>query len=522
MPKERSDYLFLLIKSLSKGEKRYFKLQIAKQAASAKIVRLFDLIDKQGIFDDEAILQKAPEIKAEQLSNLKAHLYERILHSLRLFHLSSSTDIQIREYIDYARILFDRSLYKQCLKVLKKAKKLAVKNDNLEQMLEILKWEKQVVAQGIDTDDQEKVNAIIGEVKDVNNRINNINLLSNIQVKLNNWYIKTGFIRKAHDYEEVREFVRTNLPEFREDDLTFNEKLNLFSVYVSYYLFVHDFHNAYHFVRKWVQLFDDSPEFIPIKTEMYIRGINKLMLTQSRLQKYQEFVASGNKLKAIYKIPGITLNENIRLMLFKYTTIYDINRHFLTGDFSGGISLITQIEHGLDQFVDKLGKHSAITFYYKFACMYIGDSNHRMSAYWLQKIINQQNVDLREDIHCFARILNLINHYEMGNADIVDYYIKSTYRFLLKKDDLGNYQKYIMNFLRNLNKGTTEGELIARFKKLRSQLLTLVDPYEKRAFIYFDIISWLESKIQKRTVQEVIQEKAMRVIERERVARLSA
>src|SRR5690606_20276829 len=175
-------------------------------------------------------------------------------------------------------------------------------------------------------------------------------------------------------------------------------------------------------------------------------------------------------------------------MLFKYITINDINQHFLTGNFSGGISLITQIEHGLDQFIDKLGKHSAITFYYKFACMYMGDSNYRMSAYWLQKIINEQNVAVREDIHCFARLLNLYNHYEMGNVDIVDYYIKSTYRFLLKKDDLGNYQKYILNFLRNLNKGTTEGELIDRFTQLRSQLLTLVDPYEKRAFIYFDII----------------------------------
>ncbi len=522
MPKERSDYLFLLIKSLSKGEKRYFKLQVGKQASSAKIILLFDLIDKQPDFDEEIILQQAPDIKASQLSNLKAHLYERILHSLRLYHLSNSADIQIREYIDYARILFDRSMYKQCLKVLKKAKKLAVKNDNLEQVLEILKWEKQVVAQGIDTDDQEKVNAIIGEVKDVNNRINNINLLSNIQVKLNNWYIKTGLVRKAHDYEEVREFIERNLPEFNEDDLTFNEKLNLFSVYVSYYLFVYDFHNAHHFAKKWVNLFDDSPEFIPIKTEMYIRGIHKLMLTQSRLQKYQEYVASGNKLKAIYKMQGITLNENIRLMLFKSITIYDINRHFLTGDFSRGISVISHIKHGLDQFIDKLGKHSAIIFYYKFACMYIGDSNYRMSAYWLQKIINEQNVDVREDIHCFARILNLINHYEMGNSDIVDYYIKSTYRFLLKKDDLGNYQKYILKFLRNLNKDTTEGELIARFKQLRSQLLTLVDPYEKRAFIYFDIISWLESKIHKRTVQEVIQEKAMRVIERGKVAKLSA
>jgi RNase P/RNase MRP subunit POP5 len=40
------------------------------------------------------------------------------------------------------------------------------------------------------------------------------------------------------------------------------------------------------------------------------------------------------------------------------------------------------------------------------------------------------------------------------------------------------------------------------------------NPYEKRAFVYFDIISWLESKIERRTVQEVIQEKARKRLEK--------
>ena len=126
----------------------------------------------------------------------------------------------------------------------------------------------------------------------------------------------------------------------------------------------------------------------------------------------------------------------------------------------------------------------------------------------MQRIINEHPVDLREDIHCFARILNLISHYELGNTDVIDYYIKSTYRFLLLKDDLGEYQKYILNFLKNLHRNPTEAELIEGFRELRQQLLTLIDrPYESRAFAYFDIISWLESKIRRCTVEEVIREK---------------
>ena len=35
------------------------------------------------------------------------------------------------------------------------------------------------------------------------------------------------------------------------------------------------------------------------------------------------------------------------------------------------------------------------------------------------------------------------------------------------------------------------------------------DPYEKRAFLYLDIISWLESKISNKPVQVIIKEKAL-------------
>lgn len=513
MSKQKSEDLFQLIKSLSSSEKRYFKLQMQVYGEDQKSLILFNAIDKQNVYDEDKILACDNGIHAQQFSNLKAHVYHRLLHAMRSFHLKKNKDISIREYIDHSQILFDRGLYAQCNKLLRKARKLAHKNDNLELMLEILKMEKQVVAQGVGNENPEKVNAIINEVKDVNTRIYNINTLSNILVRLNNWYTKTGFVRKEEYLEEVKQFFNTSMPSFQEETLSFNEKLNLYNVYVAYYQFIQDFDKAYDYANKWVTLFDETPEFIPLKTIMYIRGIHSLMIAQNKLMKYKEFLSNAQKLKNVYLIPGIELNENIRAMLFKYITIHDINRYFLTGDFSGGISLVTKIERDLDQFVDKLGKHSTIIFYYKIACMYVGDSNHKMAAYWLQKIINEQNVDLREDVHCFARILNLISHFELGNTDIIDYYIRSTYRFLLAKDDLNNYQRYILRFLKNLTKETTESELVKRFEGLRSQLLTLIDnPYESRSFSYFDIISWLESKIQKRSVQEVIQEKARRKI----------
>jgi hypothetical protein len=83
---------------------------------------------------------------------------------------------------------------------------------------------------------------------------------------------------------------------------------------------------------------------------------------------------------------------------------------------------------------------------------------------------------------------------------------------LAKKDDLHFYQKRILRFLKRLNT-LTRDNLKDAFSELHDQLIPLtVNPYEKRAFVYFDIISWLESKINNRPVKEVIREKALKRI----------
>jgi tetratricopeptide (TPR) repeat protein len=509
MPKPSSDLLFQLIKSLSKSEKRYLTFAWeAARPAPTKMMTLFGALDRQTTPDETAILRQEPTLEGRQLSNLKAHLYDKILQGLRQFHTRHDRDIRTREAINQAQLLLNRGLYPHGSKLLRKAKRMAEQNDNLELRLEVLKLEKRVIAQGIGGENPEAVNTIIRQVQEVNTQINNINVLSNIQVRLNNWYAHTGSVRKPDHRQEIKRYLQENLPAFDEETLSFPEKLSLYDVYVTYHQFLRDFAQAHTYAHRWVGLFDRHPERIARWPLTYVRSLHKLLITQNKLRRYPDYLATTERLRAVPTLPGIGMNENLRALLFKYTTIHRINGHFLTGDFTGGVSLVRTLEQDLDPWVDRLGKHATIIFYYKIACMYFGASEHRAALHWLQRIINEHPADLREDIHCFARMLNLISHYELGNTDVIDYYIKSTYRFLLLKDDLGEYQKYILVFLKNLHHNPTEAELIDGFRQLRHQLLTLIDrPYENRAFTYFDIISWLESKIRGCTVEEVIQEK---------------
>ncbi|MFY0625062.1 MAG: hypothetical protein JXR07_02125 [Reichenbachiella sp.] len=508
MPKESSDTLYTLVKSLKKSEKRYFKIAVS-DAGDRKYSKLFDLVDQQKKFNDGEILKKDKSLNPNQLSNLKAHLYTKILQNLRDYNSSNLPNIKIRDMIDHAEILFNKSLYSQCGDVIKKAKKMAVKSDNLELQLEILKWEKQMLSHSIGKDNMSRTDLVIKEVQDVTTRINNINSFSNLQFRLQSMYKKMGFIRNETDFQEISKVFTDNIPYFVKEELSVSENISLYNLYVGYYFFVQDFEKGYKYAKQLVDIFMGEKTLMMSRIETYLNSLNNLLIAQNKLNKYREFQNTTRELRALNNLPSAYLTENIRLKLLKYTFVHEFNRLFMMGDFERGVSLMNRINTGLEPIIKQLDPHSKMIMFYKTACLYFGNGNFKLAINSLNQIINSPEADLREDIHGFARILNLISHYELGNMELIEYYVRSTYRFLLKKEDLHQFQKYILNFLVRLNTHITEEELKKRFIALRKNLVPLsMDPYEKRAFIYFDIISWLESKIEGREIQEIIKEKA--------------
>lgn len=495
MSNKRSDTLFTLIKSLSKSEKRYFKLSETGNS-NKKYLRLFELIDDQKAFNEEAILESEPLLKRSQFSNLKAHLYSKILRALRDFSLPSIAGVQIRELIDEAQILFNKSLYQQSSQRLNKAFSLASETDNLELQLEILKWQKQVLTHTVGWDNQQYVNEIIADVEAVNSQINNINKFSNLQSQLQSLYQKTGYIRNEEEFKKIELIFNSNLPEIDEEKMTITEKIHLYQLYIGYFFFIQDFQSGYDYARKWVALFHQNKALLRPKLEWYISGLNHLLIAENKLLRLDEFQETKKELRALNKLPQSSYNENIRLKLLKYTYVHEFNSLFLSGSFERGVELIERLSSGLEGFINQLDAHSRVILYYKTACLYFGNGDFKKSIDWLNKILDLKDGDLREDIHGFARIMILISHYELENIELIQYYVRSTYRFLAKKKDLHQFQKLILNFLKGLDPQLSPSDVVQRFETLKEKMLIIQkDPFENRAFVYFDIVVWLDSKI---------------------------
>ena len=148
MTKPQKDNLFILIRSLTKSEKRQFKLYIGRLGVNedSKFLLLFKVMEKLKMYNEQAILKEG-FVKKQQLSNLKAHLYKQILISLRLNPSHQNLRIQLREQLDFATILYHKGLYKQSLKILDKAKAQAITNQEKNIAYEIVELEKVVESQ---------------------------------------------------------------------------------------------------------------------------------------------------------------------------------------------------------------------------------------------------------------------------------------------------------------------------------------------------------------------------------------
>jgi hypothetical protein len=185
-----------------------------------------------------------------------------------------------------------------------------------------------------------------------------------------------------------------------------------------------------------------------------------------------------------------------------------LHLHFLEGSFKNGEYLVAVINAKIEKYQNRLDNHYIVLLNYKIACLYFGMGENKRCIAYLQKIIRSKNLSSAEDLQCFARILNLIAHYECGLDYDLERQFIDTYKFLLKMENLQEVQKVFLTSIRDLS-DVFPHEIKNEFKKIHTKLKKFENhPYEKRAFLYLDILSWLESKIQNKPIAEIIREKA--------------
>ena len=178
----------------------------------------------------------------------------------------------------------------------------------------------------------------------------------------------------------------------------------------------------------------------------------------------------------------------------------------MKGSFAEGIKLVPAITAGLQEFDMYIDRHRVLVIHYKTALLYFGNANFELSIDHLHKIINGP-VDIRIDLQCYARLLHLIAHFELGNDTIIESLIKSVFRFMSRMENLTPVEEEMFKFLRN-NVYESAAKLKPELKKLLQKIKQFEkNRFETRVFSYLDIISWIESKVYEKPMSLVVHQK---------------
>lgn len=508
MPNQSGDILFQLIRSMEKSEKRNFKLYIQRNSTNKelKIIQLFDAIDKLSDYDEGALLKKLNSIEKPQLSNLKTHLYKQILASLRIIKSSDGIELMLNEQLDYARILYNKGLYHQALKILEKVKELSIDSHQLSFLSQALSFEKKIESLYITRSIQNRAETLTSESLHLHQQRIEITAFSNLALQMYSWYVKNGHARNIEEETEVKNFFFSLLPKDFDKKNGFYERLYMYQAFCWYAYIRQDFLMYYRYTQKWVDLFGEYQNMVAVETMHFIKGMHNLMNALFDVRHYEKLSQTLLVFEAHFESRVIQQHQNTTIQAFIYLTNARLNKHIISGDFKRAQSYLPEIENKLTEYKLYIDVHRVLVINYKIAMIYFGSADYNTCIDYLHKIIHHP-VDLREDLQCYARLLHLIAHYELGNYDIIDYLTKSVYRFMAKMKRYSIIEEEMIKFLRK-SFHTDKKELKMQFKTLLEKLRRFErQQFETRTFAYLDIISWLESKVDQKPMELIIKQK---------------
>jgi hypothetical protein len=517
MPKRSSDELFQLIQSLSKAEKRNFKLFAGRNsnAGNPKTVVLFDLMSRMEEYDDDILLKKNKQLRGTQLSNLKAALYRQILSSIRVIREFGTIETQLNEQLDHVRILYQKALFSACLRLLVNIKEQAKAYHQLTYWLQAIIFEKEIELQHITRSLPGRAETLAAEVNDLTAKLTQIGQLSNLSLELYSWYIRNGHARNEADVLALKTQFSGRFEQFSAQHIPKDLFFALLYFYQSrcwFTFIVQDFPLHFRNAQRWVDLFHQFPKMQGVEPIYYIKGLHSLLLSHMMLNRHEAYMATLSELEAFAQSEVVQENDNIAIQTFIYLNIDRINYHFMQGTFTEGLALVPEIERVLQARQTQIDRHRELVFYYKIASLYFGSGDPSTAIDYLNRIINGRP-DLRTDLQCYARLLQLIAHYELighqpDKIGFLESLLKSVYRFMAGMQHLGKVEMEVFDFIRQSFTLTSPDKARAAFVQLRERLIACqANPFERRSFMYLDIISWLESKIEGVAVQEIIRRK---------------
>ena len=482
-------YLFGLVKSLSKSEKRYFKMSARLQEGDKVFMNLFDIIDneKKGIDNIKLKLKKSfPKAAFEPACT---HLYKAIMRSLKSFTAEKSIENKLLNIISDVRILFDKGILKLCFAELERGKKLAIKHERYFLFLQLARTELHYITtlefSHINEADlikrQEKITDILYSELFINKH-------SSLFEILYHRFHDQGVMRSDQEIEKLNDLV---LEEFQ---VNANERYHSFQSdklhlhFQSLYFLMTG--NPEQSLKEFYQLnklFEENTSRWEDEPVYYIYLLHGITTSLRWMKKYEDMHFFINRLKMI-KTAVSSLEVLLHHLIYQHELAIALDLR----KFNEGLLLIHEYEK---QIVNAPPPNVFATTQLQISLIYFALHDFRKALLYINNALQIGEAVISHQVYGLCRLISLIIHIELKNDDHLIYSIRSTERKFKTEKKLYQVEKLTIDFARKWihTKAINKKEILSNYYK---ELLKLTENrYENQFLKSFNFVAWAESKL---------------------------
>jgi hypothetical protein len=475
-----SDLLFQLVHSLTRAEIQAFKERTGHRG-TGKYLRLFDVIAEMDE-PDEVLIKK--RFKGDPILNnvsvAKNYLYKSILDSMARSHHDEESELQT--LVQKIKFLIDKGLYQHAKILLPEAEALAASQEDFNMHLLVLEYERTSLTL-------------------LHQNLGALNRLSEIRQKERDLAKKIRVLQKfQHTLDLVYEshsrpdrLKRIAQSTFLQNNKPINSlRAEILSgtVHFSIARFLGQTSDCIARLKEIVQLFEAHPHFLADQNSLvkYMDALNNLAHFFLLAGKFKEGVATGKKI--------ISISEKMkRAEVVAFERYYPVMMAYVLakGDHELGVKLVGEIDTGKEQLRGRIQKRQEVVldFYVSLVMYQVG--NREDCQRYLNRIIYHAEPDIRSDLQCVARLIQLIIYIDQHDWVSLETQLPSFRRFLKTKNFFPAATGAFFTFARRYNGIDSPKEAQQLVDGLRESLGEIYQNEEERMLEnYFELSKWVK------------------------------
>lgn len=490
--------LIHLIKSLSKEEKRQFKLASKKQSGNKDYLLLFDIIDQNGMLDIDIIKNRFEEVRPKaSIVNTARYLSGLLTDSLISSKLKDDRDFQLIYGYMRIQILKERFLTNEAVKELKRLKEIANSTENLNILHLLYRFELEYESNENFKDLSEK--RLIGmqmKMREILKDIHTVNEHYALYELLKYRIIHSGSILSEESKKQLNDLVLSEMGLVTRRLKNNKETQKVHLLFQSFFLtYTGDYKAALGAFSRLNKLFEENKSDWEHPPHDYLSVLDGILDNLRSIAFYEEMQFYIFRLIAL---DVQTYSENFRLQVKKIIVIYELAKLFGTGKIESSEQFIKNIDPALlkTQGVSNHEKHSEFLFYISMVFYHNGD--YKKAQKNLNEILLLGKINLHSMVYKAARLLSMIMHYEDGNEEYLNYEIRSYKRAYHIHGKLLKTEKLLFKAIQLKPTSKKWKMKDSEYNKIAVLIEEIQkDKYEMHLLKYFNYTNWVRSVISK-------------------------